>query len=542
MATNTLQAFKELLSSRRGGGLSFSSEGYYSLNSPLHTWASKVPQDHKPFVISIYKLSGKKEALGESLVTLGLFVNPSDIQIGNVFISSNQYTRRGWVSTLWGNQQSTISANGSTGGFYYGAEKGTGLTNFNRKDAITFINLLSLMSMFKNNGSNFTKESTEKDIYMSGFSRVINVMDAIKISYDGSEYLGEFISFTLEEDAAQPYRLNYTFEFVINGIDEDSPYVEGHIRTDEYDANGPIVLGKQGDLNNLDIIIDADKDELRNNPYLNLDGTLKKLDDLQKERSEEMATASSGGGSSKDRIVLPTAPKTNTTDDPVKNSSQLLELQYASGGSVARSKTTVKKQLANISRLNKNISPNTTGKNRNLTAAQAVDAINKMGAGKVNGRVNVADMNGILLMENSVSEAFEDNPSFAASSKSTARGLTQIIKGTYSDIVRANGGAFTDLMVSKYGYTKEEISGAHVSGTLDEDPFLGYMASAYYVANMIEPTVRKDKYDPNPQIIGLAYHNGEGGYKSTVRSAGADYAVTLDYYSEYLVNPNKELR
>jgi len=535
---STLRAFKNLLKNRQGGALSYASSGYYQQSSPLYTWASKAPADSLPFVISIHSMhKGVPYVRGSydaDLITLGLFINPSDLQIGNVYLSSDQYTRGGWVSTLWGTQQTTISANGSTAGFYHQAGTKTGVTNFSRKDAISFVNLLSLLGMFKNNGANFSKANTELDLFKSGYSRIINVMDTIKISYDGSEYIGEFISFTLEEDATQPYKLNYSFEYVINGTLADSPFIEGHVRTNQYNVNTPIIIGIQGSDTSLETVIGVDAGSIRENESLSLSENVSKLLDTSAKAKDQYANASDPANKSVTSRLL--------TEAESKNTGTLLEAQL-SAGMAARTKG-ASSQINNIRRLNKDVG----GKGK--PAQQLLDMINVNVNASSLTKVTLEQVNGVLLLESNVGLAVDgfdaQNPAFPHPKSTSARGLTQVIKGTYDMMVK-NG--FADFVAANFPeYTYDQVKNAHPgkygSGLLDSDPFLGYLAGAYYLASTVNVIVVRDGYEATPQISGLAYHNGPGpapgkDYKSKLTSAGAEYVTTIDTYIDYLKDPNK---
>jgi len=457
------------------------------------------------------------------LVTLGFFINPSDLQIGNVYISSDQYTRGGWVSTLWGTQQATISANGSTAGFYHQAGNNTGITNFSRKDAVSFVNLLSFIGLFKNNGSNFSKAKTELELFKSGFSRIINVMDIIKISYDGSEYLGEFISFTLEEDATQPYKLNYSFEYVINGISADSPYIEGHVRTKQYDVSTPVIIGLQGSDSTIINTIQVNTNLIRENASISLSSNATILSEVYASTQDQYANAVD--------FVR------DTTEEERKSSSALLQAQIDSGGR-AVSKAGARTQIDNIRKYN-----NDVGKGK--TAQQALDLINKSAGATAQTAVTIEQMNGILLLENNVGLAVTGfttkDPAFPHPDTTSARGLTQVIKGTYQELLDKGFATFVNANFPEY--TVEQIENAHPgkygTGLLDEDPLIGYLAGAYYLARTINPRIVKDGYEVTPQISGLAYHNGPGSYNDKITAAGANYATSIDTYIDYLKDPNK---
>jgi len=518
--SSTAKAFRDLLRDRQGGGLSFAYRGYDPLQSPLYRWASKAPSNYKPFTISIFQTSGAEGSSGQELITLSLLINPADLQIGNVFLSSPNYTRKGWVTTLWGQQQSTISANGTTGGFYY--QKGTNraLTNYSRKDSISFINLLSLMSIFKNNGANFSKTKSENDMFKSGNSRVINVMDSIKISYDNSEYLGEFISFTLDEDDSNPFKITYSFEYIIHSINMDSSRIEGHVRSNAYDPDAPIALGIQGSDNEFAKLVQADEDAFKNNYYLGLRETAKALDESSARVREQYAQ----GG----EIIRA------LTEEEKKDTGTLLQAQRDAGGK-PKNKSFVSRQIKNIRQYNQDVG-------QNKTAQQVVDFVNyKLGYGEGDPRsVTLSQMNGVLLMENDVSIALEGG-SFLRPGNTSARGISQIVEGTYEGIVKLG---FDEFMEDNFsGYTKEEVADAHKgdgsdSGLLDTDSFLGYVAAAYLIAIDVNPRVVRDGYEPTEAITGLSYHGGPK-YNDLLRREGTDYAVTLDTYKEYLRDPNK---
>ena len=199
------------------------------------------PDGYKPFIISIYDIEKSIDIL-----SLKLIINPTDIQIGQTFTNTNTYTRKGWVSQIWGKMPGTISASGICAAFYL---KQTGLTNYSKKDSIGFMNLQALMSIFKNNGVDFLMPANNETYFKTGVSRVPNVLDAIKISYDSNDYLGTFNSFTLTEEASKPYNMSYTFEFIYTGLLGDT--ISGHVRSSGYKNTEPKIR-IQGKDNRLD--------------------------------------------------------------------------------------------------------------------------------------------------------------------------------------------------------------------------------------------------------------------------------------------------
>lgn len=235
----TTAAFNAMIA-RQGGSLNFSSDTPYPSDSVSYITGNHYPEGTKPFIVSIYN-----QAKDERSVSLYMLINPKDLQIGQVNMVSNAYTRRGWVSTIWGRQQATITATGSSAGFYVdsntvregGGTVSEGLVNYSRKNSLAFINFQTLVALFKNCGQYYINSPSEQTIFKDGRSRVIHVMDQVMISYDEVDYLGSFNTFTIDERAEMPYRLEYNFEFVISGLRGFG--FEGHLRMNDNDKDSP---------------------------------------------------------------------------------------------------------------------------------------------------------------------------------------------------------------------------------------------------------------------------------------------------------------
>lgn len=254
----TLNALTGILE-RQGGALFFDDPAF---TPDIRTWitAVKVPSGYKPFSISIYDTE-----IEEDVVKLILMINPRDISIGQVHVASNAYTREGWVNTLWGEQQGTIAANGTTAGFYFSTADGRqgGITNFRKKQSQSFLNFLALASIFKNNGYYFLDGEENPNLFKDGLSRVVNVMDTVKIEYDDSTYLGTFSSFVITEDATNPHRIEYNFEFVISSYGIYKRGIEGHVKRNNNHQQRKVQIGIQGSNTNLNESIKINEEELR---------------------------------------------------------------------------------------------------------------------------------------------------------------------------------------------------------------------------------------------------------------------------------------
>jgi hypothetical protein len=79
---------------------------------------------------------------------------------------------------------------------------------------------MALVNAFKNNGYRLVDRTLLNTIEMA--TRVIDVVNGVKISYDGNVMMGHFNNFTLDEDAEHPYLLTYNFEFVISAYGTSS--------------------------------------------------------------------------------------------------------------------------------------------------------------------------------------------------------------------------------------------------------------------------------------------------------------------------------
>ena len=259
LKNNTIDSIGSLIP-RRGGSLNFS---YAPESLDFTNWAAtaNIPNDFIPFSMAIID-----SVTREDVVSLIMMINPKDFSVTQPFGVSTANTRYGWVNTLWGNQQATISASGLTAGFYYISGDGSGgLTNFRRKNSLSFMNLLSIVSMFKNNAYYYMDGQDTPTMFKDGTSRVINVMDIVRLSFDGSDYIGNFNSFSLSDLVENPYRMEYNFEFSVSIFGSDPNSIDGHIKQKGNEKNNKITTAIQGRNTHFDETVGMDETELKNN-------------------------------------------------------------------------------------------------------------------------------------------------------------------------------------------------------------------------------------------------------------------------------------
>jgi hypothetical protein len=199
--------------------------GQGALNPPL------------PFEVFITQHGGTSFIPGKRL---RLLIPPSEFHISSSQQAESHFTREGQLPTLSGSTQPVISLNGSSAAFLvddYGLA-----SPVDRAKSLGYANFVSLMAQYRSGG--YQRLSRAEDLYtsrISASSRVIHVLDAICIYYDGTYYYGHFTTFTMNYSG--PFKFDYTMEFTVSGIGGDR--VEGHIGDGQNQDSG-IVFSKQG--------------------------------------------------------------------------------------------------------------------------------------------------------------------------------------------------------------------------------------------------------------------------------------------------------
>ena len=140
-----------------------------------------------------------------------MLINPSnfDRSYENTADSSPK-TRHGHVVHTWLERPMKISCGGITAGQYvFDVEGAGGLTGQNRIHSLSYGNLLSLVSIYKNNGIVFSGPEVGDEI------GIPIVPFTIYMYYDNHVYLGSFDDFTVSDTADQPFQMSYSFNFTV---------------------------------------------------------------------------------------------------------------------------------------------------------------------------------------------------------------------------------------------------------------------------------------------------------------------------------------
>jgi hypothetical protein len=157
-------------------------------------------------------------------VSFTLLINPETWNEGRPFISQVTYTRTGWVPQLWGPNQDNISSTGKTAAFM---TESTGMDYMTRNQSFGYLNFLSLLAAYRNNGYQF-----QDFMQVAQITRVVNLVYGVQIEYDSNLLTGHFNNFTLDESEESPFVFNYNFEFVTTSLDgNNDSQIKGHYKS-----------------------------------------------------------------------------------------------------------------------------------------------------------------------------------------------------------------------------------------------------------------------------------------------------------------------
>lgn len=153
-----------------------------------------------------------------------MLVNPANMTHGKTASISAAYTRKGFITQMWGPNQDLIISTGKTAAFMV---DGSGLTNLGRRRSFAYANFLAFVFAYRNNGYLMLDPLT----LSSTMTRVINTVHGVEIAYDNQVFTGHFNNFTIDEEADKPFLFEYNFEFVcstLSGGEESTDEVRGH--------------------------------------------------------------------------------------------------------------------------------------------------------------------------------------------------------------------------------------------------------------------------------------------------------------------------
>ena len=179
-------------------GQSQNPSDFFMLDSSSNTGKLVIPKSEREDDIMKIRLVGMSTTVPE----LYLLVNPASLTINQDKSYTTYYTRSGPKTEWNGNKPLEISVNGKSGGFYMFDEdvdeSGYGVRNYFK--TLAFKNIMSLVSLYKNNGTVYGSKTVDK-------------MGGVEIIYKHKIYHGSFTSMSLSFKDSNPSTLDYNFSF-----------------------------------------------------------------------------------------------------------------------------------------------------------------------------------------------------------------------------------------------------------------------------------------------------------------------------------------
>jgi hypothetical protein len=147
----------------------------------------------------------------QAMPALMMLVNPSEFNRSYEHTTDPVKTRSGFVVNMWLEKPLVISSKGVTAGQYvFQSDGGGGISALNRIYSVSYQNLMSLVSMFKNNANIFTDGT-----FGDGNTGIPLISMSLYIYYDNHIYIGSFDDFTITDDGNKPYNLTYDWKFTV---------------------------------------------------------------------------------------------------------------------------------------------------------------------------------------------------------------------------------------------------------------------------------------------------------------------------------------
>ena len=155
-----------------------------------------------------------------SFPTFVMALNPSSLEIEDTHNIQRGKTRGAYVEEHWGKELASISASGSSLGFFTfesSVVSGGVTVDFSgrgrkervlaigdaRRDTIAYAQILDLVDIFRNNGAEYGRDGSPVS------------WGGINMIFDNGSYDGWFTSLELPETADKPFQQQYSFRFQV---------------------------------------------------------------------------------------------------------------------------------------------------------------------------------------------------------------------------------------------------------------------------------------------------------------------------------------
>lgn len=191
---------------------------------PTSTSTSSQPSDFKitaalkPYT-DYLMIRVPHRGMNDETLVYRFLINPSDINVSKNTEDSQTFTRGGWQFGVWGESFTEITLSGKSAGQYF-----HGLDGVYKQYSLSYRNLMQAALIFNNNGYFFEGE---------GFSTNYSIRRRIKLHQDIELWCGNFIwygmfkSFSLTQDAENPFGIGYSLTFTAwkERYKPSSPYI-----------------------------------------------------------------------------------------------------------------------------------------------------------------------------------------------------------------------------------------------------------------------------------------------------------------------------
>lgn len=138
-------------------------------------------------------------------------INPSQVQINRTTLDAQAFARSGWQFGVWGEDSISINLVGKTAGQYWAF----GITDRYQEFTQSYRNLEQLQVVFENNGYWFEGEKAgEGPLAASWARRRIKMHQDVELTVGNFVWYGMFESLELNQDAEEPWLVNFTLSFV----------------------------------------------------------------------------------------------------------------------------------------------------------------------------------------------------------------------------------------------------------------------------------------------------------------------------------------
>lgn len=144
--------------------------------------------------------------------TFRFLINPHTITVNRQTVDSQSLTRGGWQFGVWGEDTFMVQMQGTSAGAYFSL----GLTDEFSYYAVSYRNLMQLQEVFENNGYWFEgEEFNEGPLAADYLRRRIRMHQDVELTVGNFLWSGMFDSFTISQDATQPFMLNFSLSFFV---------------------------------------------------------------------------------------------------------------------------------------------------------------------------------------------------------------------------------------------------------------------------------------------------------------------------------------